>query len=540
MSRGWTTVLWVVVVAATLAITGMNLVRGELNQDEGWYLYAARLVSEGRLPYVDFATTQGPVMPFVYALGQPLVDAFGLAGGRLFTAVLGFATAILAAWLAARTVPREWRNGAALMVFALMGVNVYHSYFTTIAKTYALTGLLLVTAFALLERAAGRRAWLLSGIAGVIVALAAGTRSSAGFAAVAVFAVLAWRAWRAPTAQAPASRQGSCGGGRWTVALSFGIGGALGLALVFGPFLARAAEGVWFALYEYHAGRDAGEVKTLLAYKAGFLARIAQAYPVAVGLAAVGLSGGLFRAQARDDATARESHHTSPMLWGSVVLVTLVHFMAPFPYDDYQVIIYPLLCVAAVQTVCGELAGRGAAAGARGWCALAVVALCCVTALGSPRIQDWFIGKRDRIWWPLKPEASLTQLRRTGKFLAEMCESGDLLLTQDVYLAVETGLRVPHGMELGPFCYYPDWPASKAERLHVLNREQMLRVIGTCEAEAAAFSGYGLALRAPQVAPLTEAEQEELWQAVGERYVPEMEIEGFGQASTTLRLLRRR
>ena len=30
---------------------------GALNQDEGWYLYAAQLVREGRFPYHDFFFT---------------------------------------------------------------------------------------------------------------------------------------------------------------------------------------------------------------------------------------------------------------------------------------------------------------------------------------------------------------------------------------------------------------------------------------------------------------------------------------------------
>ena len=40
---------------------------GGLNQDEGWYLYAANLVAEGKVPYRDFFYTQGPLLPFVYS-----------------------------------------------------------------------------------------------------------------------------------------------------------------------------------------------------------------------------------------------------------------------------------------------------------------------------------------------------------------------------------------------------------------------------------------------------------------------------------------
>ena len=114
-SRGAWRALWVVAGLAAVMLAGASLWLGELNQDEGWYLYAARLVSEGWLPYVDFAHTQPPVMPFVYALAQPLVACCGLAGGRLFTAVLGLGAALAAAGLARRAVPPEREAVAALV-----------------------------------------------------------------------------------------------------------------------------------------------------------------------------------------------------------------------------------------------------------------------------------------------------------------------------------------------------------------------------------------------------------------------------------------
>ena len=50
--------------------------RGELNADEGWYLYAGKLVYQGWMPYHDFAYTQTPLLPYIYG---------GPAGGGTFT-----------------------------------------------------------------------------------------------------------------------------------------------------------------------------------------------------------------------------------------------------------------------------------------------------------------------------------------------------------------------------------------------------------------------------------------------------------------------
>ena len=62
MKRYWFLAAFGFVVLAFAAVW-----LGALNQDEGWYLYAARLVSEGKTPYRDFFYTQAPVMPIVYA-----------------------------------------------------------------------------------------------------------------------------------------------------------------------------------------------------------------------------------------------------------------------------------------------------------------------------------------------------------------------------------------------------------------------------------------------------------------------------------------
>ena len=118
-ARKWLRGLWCLAIAVAVVLFAANLFLGDLNQDEGWYLYAGQMVAEGKLPYVDFASTQGPVMSLVYAGAAPLVEAWGVAGGRLFTALMGFACCICAAWLAARMAPEGRKNEAGLIAFAL-------------------------------------------------------------------------------------------------------------------------------------------------------------------------------------------------------------------------------------------------------------------------------------------------------------------------------------------------------------------------------------------------------------------------------------
>ena len=95
-------------------------------------------------------------------------------------------------------------------------------------------------------------------------------------------------------------------------------------------------------------------------------------------------------------------------------------------------------------------------------------------------------------------------------------------------------------MELGPFCYFPDMPREKAEACHVLNREMLHEVLASSDAPVAAFSGYGLAIRCPEITQLPVDEQDELWRAVEARYEQVATVTPFGQADTTLRVFSRK
>ena len=65
MRRSLQGLLWAGTILVCGILAAANLYLGDLNQDEGWYLYAAGLTAQGQLPYVDFAYTQAPVLPLV-------------------------------------------------------------------------------------------------------------------------------------------------------------------------------------------------------------------------------------------------------------------------------------------------------------------------------------------------------------------------------------------------------------------------------------------------------------------------------------------
>jgi hypothetical protein len=496
-----------VALGLALVLTVLNLKHGNLNQDEGWYLYAAKSVAAGEMPYRDFAFTQGPILPLVYGAFYSVVERWGVAGGRLLTALFGIGSALLVAGMAGREAEKN-KGSMAIAAFLLVGCNVYQSYFTTIVKTYGLCSFGLAAGFFMLTFR--RYGWgcLLSGI---FLALAAGTRVSAGMTLplVGIWLLLQHRTL---------SR-----GWIW-----FGVGGGLMLLAEFVPFFISAAEQTHFGLLGYHAGRESGDFMQQAVLKVGFISRFVQAYFL---FAILTLSVLLIR----DRKPQFEMQRLTPLLWICGIGISAVHFIAPFPYDDYQVIAFPLLGSALALSLMQSVPSSRIGA--------ALVFLFLASAAGafsSSINQDWFVRGRDRIWWQFKGKSDLVVLREAAVFVQEHSPAGSVLLTQDTYLAVEAGRSVPPGMEMGAFCYYPDLPRDQAEKLHLLNREMLLETLRSSDASVAAFSGYGLAIESPAIAAVN-AEDAMLFESVLETcFSRELSVPFFGQAHTTLEIYKRK
>ena len=176
-----------------------------------------------------------------------------------------------------------------IVTSALVVKNIYAPYVNPNAseKRYVmvgrLTGLLIILGFVALTFVSRKRAWPAI-CSGILLGLAAGTRASAIVILPVVFLMLLLFPSLAPRSPLPAPARS---------AVFFALGAGLTLCLLFLPFAFRAPAAVWFALVEYHAGREVGGAVTALAYKAGFLSRVIQAYYPALGILGVALEKGV-------------------------------------------------------------------------------------------------------------------------------------------------------------------------------------------------------------------------------------------------------
>ncbi len=148
------------------AVSLLYLELGQLNADEGWYLYASKLVLSGLLPYRDYAYTQMPLLPYVYGVLQ--VVSPGLVMGRLTSVVLSLGTAAMGIVIARRLAGA--RAGAVTAWFFC--AFAYGAYFNSIVKTYALVSFCLTaSSFFLLSRLSEERRFPLAAAFGLIAAM---------------------------------------------------------------------------------------------------------------------------------------------------------------------------------------------------------------------------------------------------------------------------------------------------------------------------------------------------------------------------------
>lgn len=471
---------------------------GGVNQDEGWYLYAARLVGEGKVPYRDFFFTQGPILPYIYS-AMPIQ---GLLSGRLVTLAFSLFSMLAAIAFARRLVSKELRGAVSLVVFAFLACNLYHIYFTSIPKTYALGTLFVMLGFLLLSRG-------LNFLSAISFAFASGTRISL----VLILGVVGIGLLVSRFRQL-----------HW---LWFGIGGLFGLFLVYGFFAVdpQSLKGL-LAAQAYHAGRGGFD----LFFAVGAVSRLARGYLAmgAVMVAAIALGA----RNGKDTARAADHDFSLWLRWVaglSFAAVFLLQLSAPFPYDDYQVPLMPILAVLIAVPFVNRTAGLSHLM--RFFFPVLVSGMC---AFASPLVQDWMTNGQDRFWSLKKSCSELSQMRDVAQRLDQMDPGGKMILTQDVYLAVEMGRKVPEGLEMGPFSYFPNLSTAEAKSIKVLNSERMEQVLRSAQCKLAAFSGYGFAIEVPKGCETPRNVQERFRSILDESYQKMESVPNFGQNHTKL------
>jgi len=141
----WTAVVTLLAVYVALALYFVRF--GRVNEDEGWYLYAARLVYEGMHLYRDFPFFQAPLLPYLYGVPQKLFGG-GLMIGRFTSFFLSLITVFLGFRL---SLNRGGRLAGVIYITGIILTPLTMWTFTTTRTEPMSATLLMVTAFFLMR-----------------------------------------------------------------------------------------------------------------------------------------------------------------------------------------------------------------------------------------------------------------------------------------------------------------------------------------------------------------------------------------------------
>lgn len=448
-----------------------------VNLDEGWYLWASKLVYDGELLYRDFAYTQTPLLPFVYGLFLRLFGD-GLYQGRILSASLGALSALVGCWIVWRWAGLSHERLArriSLFCALLFASSFYTICYYVYSATYSLAAFFLVASIGALflfprnNRSDGQELASIV-LATVLISCAIATRMSAvgALPALMLYIVLSYRE-----------------------RISFvrtifvvGIVGVVSALVLLGPFGLLAGERMLYDIFGFHTDRIPSITRQWYR-QLTTLQRSAWIYAVPLFLMFASVGAGVFaRIRGRHGSIAYyivgpeseqpwwQRYGLELVLTGMIVGPLLLHLVPRTTDVYYNALQFPLLCVLASLCVARLHEVSGNLFPALSWRAI-LVGLWTLNGLVHVGAVYYF----GLVTWDargLLPTNQVQTVRDAADFLRGIDKADNQLLTLNTHLALESGMAVPHGYEMSIFAYRPDWPEPKARQYDVLNNEMLI------------------------------------------------------------------
>jgi hypothetical protein len=432
---GGTVRVTLLVSAAALVVLGICAWFGDVKIDEGWYIVSSRLAAGGALPYRDFAYTQGPFLLYALAPAQ------ALARGILSARIVSSGCAALGIGLVVSTARRLGGNRAAVYTgLLLLSLFPALPYWLSVTKTYGLASLFLAATVATLT--SGVRASIRLPLATAMAASFALTRTSGAVLAILVFMFCIY--------DAPDRRT------RASVALA--------AAALAGPFLVLVGlagdRAVWdlFSYHQFTGNWAYPQVSSLWSR----LQQLVVAWPFVAVLGFL-MVAALVIARDRPALERVRAHPELAIVVVGMIAFVVTHLLGGAFYAEEYVA--PLVPTAAMLGVVAATRLRGSLP--LGEHAVLVTALLLALIL-TPRS-----GYLDASG----STASLKSIDAVARCIDQHSTPHDRVLAFMLLEAIPAAHRTPvSGTSLGVFSYQ-DVSTARAEHLHVVNADLVLRAI---------------------------------------------------------------
>lgn len=295
--------------------------------DEGFYIYAVRLIREGRMPYRDFFYTQAPLLPYALAIGNP-----SWLSQRLLSFFAAALIGLLLIWRVANSSLNARQTAVAATLF---GASCLVFTWFTVVKTYSLATLLLFAACLVGEPHGRQASTFRLAAAGVLLGLAAGVRS--------IF-IVALLGFMVHAFLAPKGRRAS--GAAWIL-----LGTSIGLAPT-AYFAWAAPSNFLFGNFDYHMIRPAAADLDPLGQKLGAAARL-------FGFGFADFSSGfqfsaLFAVNVWALVCAHRSRRQPSLSLAVAPFLFAAHWLPTPSYPQYFCVLVPFMILNAVTFLGGK------------------------------------------------------------------------------------------------------------------------------------------------------------------------------------------
>jgi hypothetical protein len=445
--------IYILLMSIYLLIGILYVLFGTVNNDEGWYLYASKLVYAGKIPYVDFSYTQGPLLPYVYGIPQ-LIFGPSLYVGRLTSLFFGLLTCVFTAKLAEKLAGKT----GAVVALALVCLSPFTLYFFTIVKTYALTSCLMILSLYLLF-ASNIRNPLKTMLSMLFMCLAAGVRVSV---LPVVFLLMIYFVY------AERNNMRTAILGLSTVIVTCG--------LLFAPFLLINKDLSIFNLVGYHLGRAGPQsLGSILLNRGSAVVELVHVYFLTLALVFVGLVLHTYGSRERSKGDTKYW-----VLFCLIVLaVCAVNFFVTPTFSEYAVILAPVASVLAslgIKKIYDYSNGNPIRN--------VILVMMALMVLLTPLSQGPLFVKMS-----LK-EKPIAQIEEIGYYIKSHTPEDGRLLMFSTYAAIAADRMLLPGFEMSIFSYYSDWSTDKARQYHVINRDLLNEYIESTSAAAILLTSF--------------------------------------------------
>jgi len=430
------------------SISFLYLFLGRINGDEGWYLYASKMVYSGNLPYIDFSYTQSPLLPYVFGITQLL---FGpdLYIGRLTSIFFG----VLVCVLVYKTTLIVCKDNKSNIALALLCFNPFYIYFSTITKTYALTSFfIMLSTWIILSPIFRKNARIFLSIFFMCMAIA--VRISVFPALIVLIIYIIYLEKK-----------------NYAYILWLMIVCMSSLALVFFPFLLINKDAVIFNVIEYHLHRSSWDLATVINNRLINLFYMSIVFfPVSIILFINAYLG----------AKNRIIDIKLIYLYSIIVSIFITQFFFINPtYAEYFVILFPITVILVEHGINSLNHNRDFII------RLTYIAIFCGLlfqfAIGSGLNLSYSVNL-------LENRLPIEEVKDISEYIKSNIPQNSYILTFYTDIAIEAKRDVLHGFEMGIFSYYENMSSYEAKKYKIINNDIMINYIVSKSAYAILLS----------------------------------------------------